>query len=296
MLIEEKILEKKKGSKADLIIRIFVVSFASVVMAFNIKTFVHTGGLLPGGASGLTLLIQEIFIKYLGVTLPYTLINLLINAFPIYIGFKFIGKKFTLLSCWCIILTSVLADMIPAYTITRDILLISIFGGLINGSAISLCLLMDATSGGTDFVGIYLSEKRGVDSFSVTLMINAAILAMAGLLFSWDKALYSIIFQFASTVIVRLLYRKYQQATLFIVTNKPKEVCDAIREVSNHGATVLEGEGSYEHCERNVVYSVVSSSESSRVVKAVKDADKAAFVNVLKTERVIGRFYQRPTD
>ena len=52
MLIEEKILEKKKGSKADLIIRIFVVSFASVVMAYNIKTFVHTGGLLPGGLEG----------------------------------------------------------------------------------------------------------------------------------------------------------------------------------------------------------------------------------------------------
>ena len=297
MTLEDKILEKKKKSaKADMAIRIVVVTFASVVMAFNINTFVHTGGLLPGGASGLTLLLQEIFSQFMGIRLPYTLINLLINAVPIYIGFRYIGKKFTLLSCWCIILTSVLADIIPAHTITRDILLISIFGGLINGLAISLCLLMDATSGGTDFVGIYLSEKRGVDSFHVTLMINAAILTVAGLLFSWDKALYSIIFQYASTVVIRLLYRKYQQATLFIVTNKPREVCDAISKVSHHGATVLEGEGSYEHCERNVVYSVVASFESGRVVKAVKDADREAFVNVLKTERVIGRFYQRPTD
>ena len=95
---------------------------------------------------------------------------------------------------------------------------------------------------------------------------------------------------------IRILYRKYQKATLFIVTNKPKEVCEAIYNISNHGATLLEGEGAYEHCERYVVYSVVSSAESSRVTNIVKKVDPEAFVNVLKTERVHGRFYQRPAD
>ena len=294
--LEHKIEKKRKNVYVDIIIRVIVASFASVIMAFNINTFVHTGGLLPGGASGLTLLIQEVVDTFCGIKLPYTLINLLINAFPIYIGFKFIGKKFTMLSCWVIFLTSILTDIIPAYTVTEDTLLISIFGGIINGAAISLCLIMDATTGGTDFIGIFLSERRGVDSFSVTLAINACILTLAGIIFSWDKALYSIIFQFASTMVVRLLYRKYQQATFFIVTNKPKEVCDAIYKISMHGATIIEGEGSFEHCERNVVYSVVSSAEIGRVIKVVKDTDPEAFVNVLKTERVIGRFYQRPTD
>ena len=286
----------KGNKKGSMLWRFAVISLASFIMAVNINTFVHTGGLLPGGASGLTLLIQEIAASFLGIRLSYTLINLLINAFPVYIGFRFIGKRFSLLSCWVIILTGVLADLLPPMILTRDILLISIFGGLINGVAISMCLLSDATSGGIDFISIYLSEKRGVDSFNMTLIINACILAVAGILFSWDKALYSIVFQFASTSAVRVLYRKYQQATLFIVTNRPKEVCEAIASVSNHGATVLEGEGSYEHCERNVVYSVVSSAESGRVIAVVKQTDPAAFVNVLKTERVIGRFYQRPAD
>ena len=277
-------------------LRIIAVTFASFLMAVNINTVVHTGGLLPGGASGLTLLLQEAAGTYLGIKLPYTLINTIINAVPVYIGYRYIGKKFTLLSCYVIVLTSVLADILPSYSVTQDTLLISIFGGLINGFAISLCLLMDATSGGTDFIAIYLSEKRGIDSFSIPLVINACILIAAGLLFNWDKALYSILFQFASTSAVRVIYRKYQQATFFIVTNKPKEICEAISRISNHGATVLEGEGSYEHCERNVVYSVVSGAESGRVIRAVKDADGEAFVNVLKTERVIGRFYQRPTD
>ena len=292
----EKPKSSEKRLRDSLIVRIPVISLASLLMALNINTFVHTGGLLPGGASGLTLLLQEIAIKYFHLSIPYTLINLLINAVPVYIGFRFIGKRFTMLSCWVILLTSVLTDVLPAYTVTNDILLISVFGGLINGFSISLCLLMDATSGGTDFIGIYLSERRGVDSFNITLAINATILTAAGLLFGWDKALYSIIFQYASTATIRVLYRKFQQATMFIVTNKPKEVCEAIAAVSNHGATVLEGEGSYEHCERNVVYSVVSSAECNRVMAEVKKTDPDAFLNVLKTERLLGRFYRKPAD
>ena len=287
---------KKRQSFPWLMLRLVVCSFASLVMAMNINSFVHTAGLIPGGASGLTLLLQEVAKKYFGLTLPYTVINLAINAVPVYIGFRFIGKKFTLLSCWVIVLTSVLTDVLPAYPVSRDPLLISVFGGVINGTAISLCLMMDATSGGTDFISIFLSERRGIDSFNITLAINACILVAAGILFDWSKALYSIIFQYASTVSIRILYRKYQKATLFIVTNKPREVCEVINDITNHGATILEGEGSYEHCERNVVYSVVSSAEANRVVNKVKLADPEAFVNVMKTERVTGRFYQRPTD
>jgi len=288
--------EKRKKLRGSFIWRVTAVSLASFVMALNINTFVHTGGLLPGGASGLTLLIQEAADKFFQFHLPYTVINLIINAIPVYIGFRFIGKKFTMLSCWCIVLTSVLADLIPPIVVTRDILLISVFGGLINGAAISVCLINDGTSGGTDFIAIYLSEKRGVDSFNIILIVNGVILITAGFLFGWDKALYSIIFQYTSTGAVRMLYRKYQKATFFVVTNKPREVCEAITKVSNHGATILEGEGSYEHCERNVVYSVVSGAESGRVANVIKEADPAAFVNILKTERVYGRFYQRPTD
>ncbi len=289
--------ERSKGKlQNNMIFRVAAISFASLLMALTINTFVHTGELLPGGASGLTILIQEICRKFFGIQIPYTLINVLINAIPVYIGFKFIGKNFTLLSCWVIVLTGILTDILPTYVITQDILLISIFGGLMSGVSISICLLMDATSGGTDFVAIYASEKKGIDSFHIPLIINVVILSAAGILFGWDKALYSMIFQYASTTVIRTLYRKYQQATLFIVTGKTQEVCDAIYRLSHHGATVLEGEGSFEHCERKVVYSVISSSESSKITQAVKEIDPEAFVNVVKTERVLGSFYQRPAD
>lgn len=271
---------------------VLAVTFAAFIMAVNYKTFVSTGGLYPGGASGMTILILRLFKSAFGLDVPFTVVNVALNAIPVYIGFKFIGRNFTLYSCLMIILTSLFTDLIPEHAVTEDILLISVFGGIINGAAISICLNVGATSGGTDFISIFLSEKRGMDSFNLILGFNAFILCIAGIIFGWDKALYSIIFQFASTMILRMLYKKFRQSTLFIVTVKPAEVCDAIYDVSTHGATILEGEGSFGHCERNVVYSVVSAAQSKKVIKAVNEVDPAAFINEVKTAKILGNFFQ----
>ncbi|MCM1128196.1 MAG: YitT family protein [Lachnospiraceae bacterium] len=276
--------------------RLIVICVAAVLMAVNIKTFVRTGGLYPGGATGLTILLQTIFDRYFGISVPYTVINLLLNAVPVYIGFRFIGKKFTLFSCLMIVLTSILTDIIPAHVITYDVLLISIFGGILSGLAVSMCLMVGATSGGTDFISIYLSEKKGVDSWNLILGLNIVIISIAGALFGWDKALYSIIFQFAATQVLHALYTRYQKRTLFIVTKKPEEISDVIYTITNHGATILEGEGSYEHCERNVVYSIVAKDEVKKVLRAVREIDENAFANEVKTEGLSGRFYQKPND
>lgn len=284
--------DKKKDGK-----RIVIVCLASVFMAVNIKTFVSAGGLYPGGATGLTILIQSICEKFFHISVPYTPVNLLLNVVPIYIGFKFIGKKFTLYSCLMIILTGILTDIIPNdIAVTYDILLISIFGGLINGAVVSMCLSMNATTGGTDFISIFLSEKKGVDSWNFILAFNVVIILIAGLLFGFDKALYSIIYQYASTQMLHMLYTRYQKETLFIVTNNPGAVCEAINTVSMHGATIMSGEGSYEHQKRKVVYSVISKEESKKVIKAIKEADAEAFVNAIRTEELSGRFYYRPNE
>lgn len=285
-----------KTEAKESIKKILVICLASFLMALNIKSFVRTGGLYPGGATGLALLIQRAADMFLHITIPYTIVNILLNAIPVYIGFRFIGKKFTMYSCLMIVLTSVLTDIIPGYAITYDTLLISIFGGLINGFVIGLCLHMNATTGGTDFIAIYLSEKKEIDSWNVVLGINVVILAAAGVLFGWDKALYSIIFQYTSTQVVHILYRKYQHETLFIVTNKATEVYEVISKMSNHGVTIMEGEGSYEHQERKIVYSVVSSAQSKSIIREVKKADPHAFVNAIKTEQIAGRFYQKPNE
>lgn len=89
------------------------------------------------------------------ISIPFTIFNVALNIFPAYIAYRYIGKKFTIYSIVVIILSSVLVDVLPPYIFTEDILLISVFGGIINGFAISLCLNVGTTTGGTDFISIY---------------------------------------------------------------------------------------------------------------------------------------------
>ena len=281
-------MEKKQSNP---IFTAIAVTVAAFVMALNYKTFVLTGGLYPGGVAGLSMLLLRLFKDTFGLELPFSAVNILLNAFPVYIGFRFLGRRFTLFSCLLIIENGIFTDLIPAHIVTEDILLISIFGGIIDGAAVAVCLNSGTTSGGTDFISVFLSEKRGIDSFGIILGFNAVILSIAGLIFGWDKALYSIIFQYVTTAVIHALFKKYRQSTFFIVTQMPYEVCEAIDKVSGHGATILEGEGSYEHCERNVVYSVVSSAQSKKVLNAVREVDPQAFINEVKTEKVQGNFY-----
>ena len=276
--------------------RLFFITLAAIMQAININTFVHTGGLYPGGVTGITVLIQRTALTYFATPLPFTVINLLLNAFPIWLGFRYVGKKLTIYSLYFIILSSFLADLLPCPVITYDMLLISVFGGMINGLIVSVCLLMNANTGGTDFITLFLSERKGIDGFNLILGVNIIILSLAGLLFGWNKALYSIIFQYCSTQVIHLLYRRYQQTTLFIVTDSPAEVCKAISDVSNHSATIMHGEGAYQKEERAVVYSVVSSLEKKQVMAAIKECDSDAFINSLKTEALSGWFYRKPNE
>lgn len=274
--------------------RLIMVLAASALMAVNIKSFVRAGDLIPGGFTGLTILIQQIGLQFWEVVIPFAPVNLMLNAIPAAISFKLIGKKFTIYSCIMIIMTSVLTDILPAYPLTYDILLISIFGGLVNGTAISMCLMADATSGGTDFIAIFLSEKFGIDSWNYILLGNAAVITAAGFIFGWNIALYSIIFQFTSTEMLHVCYKRYKRNTLLIITDQPEKVVRVIYHITGHGATNITGIGTHEKRERTLVYSVVASDEVKRVVSKLKKVDENVFVNVVKTEQLAGKFYQRP--
>ena len=276
--------------------RLFMITAGACIMAINIKSFIRAGNLVPGGFNGITLLLQQIGRAFFDVEVPFTLINLLLNAVPVFISFRFIGKKFTLYSCLMIGLSSVLTDILPGYPVTQDTLLVCVFGGIINAFAISLCLKAGATSGGTDFIAIFFSEKFGIDTFNYIFVGNVIVILIAGGLFGWDEALYSIIFQFTSTQMLHMLYKRYQKQTLFIITAKPEEVYQEIKNITNHDATLFKGTGCYRKHECNMLYSVVGSDEIHKVVTKIKEIDGQAFINIMKTEQITGRFYKRPND
>lgn len=275
--------------------RLIFITIASVVMAANIKSFVDAGGLFPGGFNGLTLLIQRSAQRFAGVALPFSAVNFLLNAAPAAVSFRLIGRKFTLYSCYMIVLTSVLTDLLPTVPLTNDVLLICIFGGIINGLAISLCLMGRATSGGTDFIAVALSQRLGVDAWNYIFFGNVAMLVVAGVLFGWDKALYSIIFQFASTQIVHRMNLRYQRVTLFIITERTDMVYQQIKN-TRHSATLFHGVGLYNGEERTMLYTVITKDQVKGILKEVHAIDPHAFVNQLRTDQVSGNFYQEPND
>lgn len=265
----------------------------SLILAINIKTFVRAGGLFPGGFNGVTLLIQTICDRFLDLAVPFSPISLGLNAIPAIISFKAIGKKFTLNTSLVIVATSIFTDMVPSMPLTEDMLLISIFGGVINGLAVSIALIGGSSTGGTDFIAVYFAEKRNKEVWNYILMGNACVLLIAGYLFGWDKALYSIIFQYASTQIIHMLHTVYQKETLFIITDNPDAVYQEIYKVTNHSATEFAATGCYSNEKRKMIYSVVSTAEAKVLVRKVKEADEEAFVNVVKTDFISGHFYQR---
>ncbi len=290
-----------------------VLALASLLMAANYRTFVEWGGLYPAGATGLSMLLQRLSQRMVdaagwGWVVPFSPINFILNAIPVWIGLLFVGRRFTLWSVYVIVLTGIFTDLIPVDTIISfipeaelarlktDPFLTSLFGGIVFGFSMSLCLRWNATTGGTDFIAIYLSEKKGRETWNIILAVNASILLAGGYEFGWTGALYSIVYQFVTLQVVHLMYRTYQYQSLVIVTQKAAKICEAIHRVSHHGATIMDARGASTGAKNQVVYSVVAADDTAAIYSLCKTLDPDAFITASSTSRVIGRFYLRPRD
>jgi uncharacterized membrane-anchored protein YitT (DUF2179 family) len=285
---------------AHIVRRFVLVTLGALIFAVNLNTFVKAAGLIPGGMTGISVLVQSLVRRFAGVELPFAPLYYIANAFPVFIGFKFIGFKFTLFSCINVVLTGIFTDLIPgsvlAFLDLTDPLLCAVFGGAASGIAVALCLFADATSGGTDFFAIYFAEKKGRDCWNYIFAANCVMLVAAGIIGSPQAALYSIIFQWTTTTVTSLTYKGYQQRTLLIITYREEEVYGLIRAMTTHDATSFTGKGLYKGEARTLLYSVVSASEVTALLPAIKETDPHAFINVLKTDALLGQFNKRKKD
>ena len=267
-----------------------MVTVSAICMAFNINTFVNAVGLYPGGFNGIALLVQRVGDSFWHVSLAFSLVSYPLNILALMVSFRDLGKRFIIYTCLSVGLCGLLTDIIPAFAVTSDVLLGSVFGGMINGVCISMAMLAGGSTGGLDILANVYGHRLNRDPWNITLAANCVILAAAGLLFGWDKALYSIIFQYASTQVIHLLYRKYQKATLFIISQQYEKIYQVIMEQTNHSATVLDGTGCYTNQEKKMIYSVVSGQEVKSLVRSIRRTDPAAFINIVKTTELDGRF------
>ena len=291
----QKNMQKAANSKKwRNIVNIIFILLGSFILAINMNTFVEQGKLVPGGFSGLSKLIQRVGLNFYDVKISFTLLNVIFNAIPAVFAYRLVGKKFTVFSCLSLLVVSVLVDELPVIPITGDILLISVFGGILNGLGLSLILNNNASSGGTDFIAMSLSNKYKVSTFNYMLLFSAVIILISGAIFGMDKALYSIIFQFCNTQVINTFYKKYKKKTLMIVTDNPAAVSADLLELTNHSSTILKGFGSYTAHKKYLIYTVLSDGDVRKMKKRIREQYPDTFVNVINSSDVVGNFYIQP--
>ncbi len=273
-----------------------VVIVSALLYALSLKMFIQAGGLYPGGFSGISVLSTRLIFKYTGINVPFALFYISLNIIPTFLVFKYVGKRFTIFSVIQYSLVSLFTLLIPNINVTGDIILISVFGGILAGFATSLSLSVNASGGGTDFLAIYAANKFKREPWSAVMAGNVVILGIAGIFFGWDKALYSIIYQFVYSQVVSARHLRYKHVSLIIITQNPDEMMSKIFATLRHGITKLWGEGGYSHTPRSVLYMVINEFEVEEVVQACKTVDPNVFISINKTERVIGNYYQKPLE
>ena len=264
-------------------------------MAATTKTFVRPAHLLSGGFMGIALLVDMIADLF-GKSIPTAFTLVALNVPVALICAKKISKRFVFFSLLQVFLTSFLLQIIPNYPLFDEQVLNVVFGGYIWGMSIVLALKAGASSGGTDFIALYFANKNGREIWMQVFVFNAMILCIFGVIFGFDKAGYSILFQFISTKTISTFHTRYKRVMLHIYTVKKDEVVDTYLEKFHHGITALDGYGGYSHHPVSYLTAIVSSYEVGDVLEALKETDPKIIVSVTKVENFIGRFYNKPLD
>ena len=284
----------KKIKKRDLI-SFACVFCSSLIMAATTKTFVRPAHLLSGGFMGIALLVDMIADLF-GKSIPTAFTLVVLNVPVALICAKKISKRFVFFSLLQVFLTSFLLQIIPKYPLCDEQVLTVVFGGYIWGMSIVLALKAGASSGGTDFIALYFANKNGREIWMQVFAFNAMILCVFGVIFGFDKAGYSILFQFISTKTISTFHTRYKRVMLHIYTVKKDEVVDTYLEKFHHGITALDGYGGYSHHPVSYLTAIVSSYEVGDVLETLKETDPKIIVSVTKVENFIGRFYNKPLD
>lgn len=276
--------------------RLFIILLASSMQAFTLVNFMNPEGILPGGFSGVTILIQKMAETYWGLSLPYSLVNIAFNILPAIYAFKNLGKRFVTLSVIGVLNLSILVDLIPKLDITDDIFLSVVFGSMLYGLGSTLILNANASSGGTDFIAMSISQKTGKSTWNYVLAFNAVIYIIYGIQYGFTLALYSIIFQFLLTSIINQGQVRYQRRTAFIVTKSPDKLARELMEHTGHGVTILRGQGAYTKEDSYMLYMVIERRDVRVINAFLREYYPDVFLNITDSEELQGNFKLDPFD
>lgn len=274
---------------------IFFIVVSSFIQTYALQTFVRPSNLLSTGFTGLAILIHRILELY-HINFPVSLGILLFNIPAALLCLKSVSLKFTIVSTLQFVLTSFLLTVLRFEPLFDDVILNCLIGGVIYGACTVVALYGEGSTGGTDFISIYVANKIGKSIWSYVFIFNMIMLVIFGYFFGFQLAGYSILFQFMSTKTIEKFHNRYNQLTLQITTAIPEEIIAEYVKYYRHGISVTKGYGGYSKKELYVCNTVISSYELKEIVRLLKRVDNKIIVNVLRTEEFFGGFYRKPID
>lgn len=278
---------KAKKTKSALL-RIALILIGASLSSIGLEIFLVPNNIIDGGVVGIS-----IMSSYL-TRIPLGVFTFALNVPFFIIGYKQIGKSFLLYTFFAVVCLSVGVSVLhPIPGLTKDVFLAAVFGGIINGAGVGLIIRAGGSLDGTEIVAIILDKKISFSIGEIVMFINTFILAGAGFVYGWDRAMYSLITYFIAFKVIDLVVEGVDESkAVMIISDRTDEITDAVTARLGRGVTLLNGKGGYSKIPANVIYVVVSRLELSKLKAIVLDFDENALITVGNVE-VAGKKYKK---
>ncbi|WP_295158781.1 YitT family protein [Selenomonas sp. AE3005] len=279
-----------QNRKTSFYIKKYLMIFVgAVIAAFGLEEFLIPNNVIDGGIVGISIMLETITGMSLGVFL------ILLNIPFLFMGYKQIGKNFAIATLVAICFLSVWSEIFePLQKVTDDPFLAAIFGGIIDGLGVGLIIRAGGSLDGTEIVAIIMDKKSVFSVGEVVMFINLFILSSAGLLYGWDKAMYSLVAYFVISKMIDVVIKGLDESyAVMIVTNAHDEITSALNDRLGRGVTLLHGAGGYTGESKEVLYCVVTRLEVDKLKEIVLDKDESAFVTINAVHDIVGGRFKK---
>ena len=266
-----------------------MIFIGSILAAIALEEFLVPDNLIDGGVNGIS-----IMASYL-TGFPLGVFTFVLNVPFLFIGYKQIGKTFVIRSLFAIVSFSFWLTVFHTVTdATHDIFLASIFGGLFLGIGVGLIIRYGGSLDGTEMIAIVINRRWDFSVGQVVMFFNIFILSAAGLLFGWDRAMYSLITYFIAFKIIDIVIEGLDESkSAMIITEYSREVADAIMARLGRSVTFLQSEGGYSGRRGTVIYLVLTRIEISKLKSVCLEIDENALITIQNVSDVIGKQHKK---
>lgn len=269
--------------------RLLILFTGAFLYAFGMNFFIVPADVYATGFSGLSQLLMKILNRF---DLPFSMGTLLIllNIPVLWLGWRKVGKSFTVYSLISVLMMSLLLNIIPVYSLSDDILLNTVFGGCISAAGVGITLRYGSSTGGMDIVAVVLSKINGKPTGKYAFLLNSLIIASAGFLFGWEKAQYTIVVAFTSSQVIDTIHTRYEKLTALIITEKAQDLKREILNSLQRGVTIVPARGAFSDTDKNMLMTVITKYELYELKRLIRRIDPQAFTNIVHTEDIVGKF------